>query len=69
MESNPKTVKCWLAGRNRDGDATGYFFLMPKKHLSIRLSAGREVSEEFKNAASERFKKLHAEGKIGKKKK
>lgn len=29
----------------------------------------KEMSEENKNAASERFKKLHAEGKVGRKKK
>ena len=68
MEANPLTVKCWCAGRNSNGDVTGYFFLMPKKHLSIRITAGREVSEENKKLASERFKKLRAEGKIGRKK-
>ena len=38
-----------------------------KALVSLRQKK-REVSEEFKEAASERFKKLHAEGKIGKKK-
>ena len=38
-----------------------------KALVSLRQKK-REVSDEFKEAASERFKKLHAEGKIGKKK-
>lgn len=68
LENNPNTVECWEAGRNEDNKVTGYFFRMDKKHLSIRNVAGREVSEEQRAAASNRFKKLAAEGKLGRKK-
>lgn len=39
-----------------------------KSLISLRQKK-REMSEEMKDAASERFKKLHAEGKVGRKKK
>lgn len=39
-----------------------------KSLISLRKKK-REMSEEMKDAASERFKKLHAEGKVGRKKK
>ena len=41
---------------------------MDKKHLSLRSSVGREMSEEAKNAFRERVKQMHAEGKLGRKK-
>lgn len=67
--ANPNTVKYWEAGRYDNGKVTGYVFQLPKKHLSLRLTAGREVSEEQREAASKRFKKLAAEGKLGRNKK
>lgn len=66
LKLNPDTVKYWEAGRC-EGKVTGYFFTMPKKHFSLRSTAGREVSEEQREAASKRFKKLAAEGKLGRK--
>lgn len=61
--SNPDTVKCWEAGRC-EGKVTGYFFEMPKKHLSLRQSFGGGMSEEKKAAFGEKIKKLYSEGKI-----
>lgn len=42
--------------------------ILDKTLVSYRQKK-KEMSEENKNAASERFKKLHAEGKVGRKKK
>ena len=42
--------------------------IVDKTLISFRQKK-KEMSEEMKDAASERFKKLHAEGKIGRKKK
>ena len=67
VEEDPDTFKCVCAGY-LDGNPTGYFFEFPSKLVNIR-SKQTERSEETKIAASERFKKLHAEGKIGKIKK
>ena len=64
--STPNTIECYEMGRC-EGKVTGYLFKMDKRHLSFRAIVGREVSEEFKKAASERFKKLAAEGKLGRK--
>ena len=68
FSSNPDTIECWEAGRTSDGKVTGYFFKMDKKHLSFRTGSNREMTEEQKAAFGARIKKLHAEGKISKKK-
>ena len=68
LDANPDTVECWEAGRFEDGKVSGYHFKMDKKHLSLRSSVGREMSEEAKNAFRERVKQMHAEGKLGRKK-
>ena len=68
FSANPNTVECWEAGRTSDGKVTGYFFKMDKKHLSFRNSSTREITEEQSAAFGERIKKLHAEGKISKRK-
>lgn len=59
MKANPEHFKCWEAGRDCDGKVTGYFFTCPKKYLTIRLgvkSSTSGMTEEAKNAASERLK-------------
>ena len=53
-----------LIEKNKYGNK---YKIADKALVSLRQKK-REVSDEFKEAASERFKKLHAEGKIGKKK-
>ena len=53
-----------LIEKNKYGNK---YKIADKGLVSLRQKK-REVSDEFKEAASERFKKLHAEGKIGKKK-
>lgn len=63
---NPTEIKCWEAGRTTEGGVTGYFFEMPKKYFTIKKStkfSSKEVTEEQKRAASERFKKMWAERK------
>lgn len=44
----------------------GKTYRFPKKYISIRCSS-RTMTEEQKEAASKRFKKLYSEGKIGRK--
>lgn len=69
VEANPKEFKCRLADTDPDTkNPSGYFFEFPSKYITIR-EKGKEVSEEVRNATSERFKKLHAEGKLGRPKK
>lgn len=46
----------------------GKRYKISDKSLVSYRQKKKEMSEENKNAASERFKKLHAEGKIGRKK-
>ena len=67
LDANPDTVKCWEAGRF-EGKVTGYFFEMDKKHISFRSGSGNHynMSEEARAAFGERVKKMHAEGKLGK---
>lgn len=57
--------KCWEAGRNSEGEVTGYFFEVPKRAISIRTGNKREVSDESKEAASIRFKEMHRSKKNG----
>jgi hypothetical protein len=64
LDANPDTVKCWEAGRDSNGNATGYFFELDKRHLSIRQTVGREMTADQKAAFGERIKQLHAEGKM-----
>lgn len=64
LDANPDTVKCWEAGKDSNGNVTGYFFEMDKKHLSIRQSSGNNMSEEQKDAFRERAKKMREEGKL-----
>ena len=54
-----------LIERNKYGNR---YKIADKTLVSYRQKK-KEMSEENKNAASERFKKLHAEGKVGRKKK
>lgn len=54
-----------LVEKNKYGNR---YKIADKSLVSLRQKK-REMSEEMKNAASERFKKLHAEGKVGRKKK
>lgn len=54
-----------LIERNKYGNR---YKIADKTLVSYRQKK-REMSEEMKDAASERFKKLHAEGKVGRKKK
>lgn len=54
-----------LVEKNKYGNR---YKIADKSLVSLRQKK-REVSEEMKEAASERFKKLHAEGKVGRKKK
>ena len=54
-----------LIERNKYGNR---YKIADKSLISLRQKK-REMSEEMKDAASERFKKLHAEGKVGRKKK
>jgi hypothetical protein len=44
----------------------GRTYKFPKKYISIRCSS-KTMTNEQKEAASKRFKKLYAEGKIGRK--
>ena len=50
--------------KDSNGNVTGYFFEMDKKHLSIRQSSGNNMSEEQKDAFRERAKKMREEGKL-----
>ena len=64
VEENPDLFKCRAADIDpRTGVHSGYFFEFPSNLVTIR-SKNREVSEEVRKATSERFKKLHSEGKI-----
>lgn len=54
-----------LVEKNKYGNR---YKISDKSLVSLRQKK-REISEEMKEAASERFKKLHAEGKVGRKKK
>lgn len=54
-----------LIERNKYGNR---YKIADKTLVSYRQKK-KEMSEEMKEAASERFKKLHAEGKVGRKKK
>lgn len=54
-----------LIERNKYGNR---YKIADKTLVSYRQKK-KEMSEENKNAASERFKKLHVEGKVGRKKK
>lgn len=63
LDANPDTIKCWEAGRF-EGKVTGYFFEMPKKHLSFRSSFNKHsMSEESRIAFGERIKKFYSERK------
>lgn len=62
VEEDPETFKCICAGE-REGNPTGYFFEFPAKLVNVR-SKQSERSEDVKKAASERFKKMHAERKL-----
>ena len=64
MIANPEKIECYEAGRC-EGKVTGYIFKLDKKHFSLRQTAGREMSDESKEAAKERMSKLAAEGKLG----
>ena len=68
MQSDNNIIECYEAGRI-EGKVTGYFFKLNKKHLSIRTTSKREISEERREAAKNRMKKLASEGKTGRKKK
>ena len=64
VEESPDLFKCRAADTDpKTGANSGYFFEFPSNLITIR-SKNREVSEEVRKASSERFKKLHAEGKI-----
>lgn len=64
VEESPDLFKCRAADTDsKTGAHSGYFFEFPSNLVTIR-SKNREVSEEIRKATSERFKKLHAEGKI-----
>ena len=62
-KNNPEYYS--LIERNKYGNR---YKIADKTLVSYRQKK-KEMSEENKNAASERFKKLHAEGKVGRKKK
>lgn len=64
--SNPNTIECYEVGRC-ENKVTGYLFKMDRKHLSLRTTAGREMSEEARAAFGKRVKQMYAEGKLGKK--
>ena len=58
MRKAPDMWKCWEASRDKSGNVTGYFFTAPKKAISFRGGNKREVSDEARQAASERFRKM-----------
>lgn len=66
VEEDPETFKCKCAG-TINGKPTGYFFTFPAKLVNVRSVTNRAVSEENKQKTSERFKRLHAEGKLKRK--
>ena len=55
MAKNPENWKCWEAGRDSEGKLKGYFFTAPKKSLSLRGGNKKEITEEARQAARERF--------------
>lgn len=62
-ESSPEFYSCI-----DENDYYKTYKIADKTLVSFRQKK-KEMSEENKNAASERFKQLHAEGRIGRKKK
>lgn len=64
VEESPDLFKCRAADTNpQTGAHSGYFFEFPSNLVCVR-SKNKEVSEEVRKATAERFKRLHAEGKI-----
>lgn len=61
LSGNSDDVKCWESNKTSDGRVSGYFFEMPKKYFTIKKSANsssRQVTEEQREAARARFKKM-----------
>lgn len=54
--------KCWESGRDKSGNVCGYFFIAPKKALSIRSGNKKEVSEEYKEAMRVRLAQVKGRG-------
>lgn len=63
IKKHPEGWECFEAHRNEDGP-TGYIFKAPKKCLCIRATkekkGKKEVSEDFRKVAGERFKQMWA---------
>ena len=66
--NNPGEWKCWEGPRNKQGHVTGYFIEAPKQYISFRVGE-RKVTENQKEKASERFKNLAKQGRLGRPKK
>lgn len=53
----------------KEDTGVGKFYRCKDKTLISFRSKKKQMSDEMKEAASERFKQLHAEGKVGRRKK
>ena len=69
IEKNPSGWHIYETTNDEQGRPYGYIFKAPRKAISFRSGAEVQVSEERAEAARERFKKLAAEGKLGRNKK
>lgn len=52
---NPENWKCWEGSRSLDGKLHSYFFEAPRKALSFRSGNKKELTEEARQAARDRF--------------
>lgn len=61
LRENPEDWKCYEAGRNSNGEVTGYFFEAPKDLLTFRTKkATRKLTDEQRAQLSERMKAIHS---------
>lgn len=60
VAQSPDKWKCYVASMDVDGNPTGYFFECPRKAISFRNGIKHEISEERRQAAAERLKKMWA---------
>jgi hypothetical protein len=58
LEQNPDTYSCWEGNRDSEGNITSYWFSAPMRALSLRSGKSKEMSDEQRLKASERFKDM-----------